>query len=156
MTTIRPFEASDATALLSLFRDTIRRVNSRDYTSEQIAAWASDEIDANAWADRFAGRFVVVAEHDGQPVGFGELELDGHIDRFYVSTDHQGVGVGRALITAIFQEADQQSLSRLTVEASITAKPFFEHYGFEVLERQLVMCRGVEMANYRMARELHV
>ena len=156
MCKLRPYLTGDASCLLALFRDTIRRVNSRDYTPEQIAAWASDEIDEDAWADRFVGRFVVVAELDGRPVGFGELKPNGHVDRFYVSADHQGVGVGRALIGAIFEEADRRSLSRLMVEASITARPFFEHYGFEVLGRQLVVCRGVEMPNYRMTRELHV
>ncbi len=35
---------------LALFRDTIRQVNSRDYSPEQIRAWASDDIDPVAWA----------------------------------------------------------------------------------------------------------
>lgn len=150
---LRAYRPDDAPRLLTLFRDTIQRVNCRDYNPEQIVAWASDEIDEDAWAARFEGRFVVVAEQDEVLVGFGELESNGHIDRFYVSADHQGCGVGRRLITALLHEATRLSLSRLTVEASITARPFFERYGFEVCERQLVICRGVEMPNFRMTRE---
>ncbi|WP_166820665.1 GNAT family N-acetyltransferase [Thalassoroseus pseudoceratinae] len=153
---LRPYQAGDASELLSLFRDTIQRINCRDYTPEQIEAWASDDIDDIAWADRFTGRFVIVAEQNERPIGFGELEPNGHIDRFYVSADHQGIGIGRGLITTIFEEATRQSLPRLTVEASITARPFFERHGFATLERQIVVCRGVEMVNYRMARELPV
>jgi hypothetical protein len=36
--TLRPYRPGDAPALLALFRDTIRRVNSRDYSPAQIAA----------------------------------------------------------------------------------------------------------------------
>ncbi|HEY8502973.1 MAG TPA: GNAT family N-acetyltransferase, partial [Gemmataceae bacterium] len=101
MVTVRAYRPEDAPALLDLFRDTIRRVNSRDYSPEQIRAWASDEIDPGQWAARFAGRFAAVAELGGEIAGFAELEPDGHIDRFYVSADHQRRGVGRALMAAL-------------------------------------------------------
>lgn len=154
MPTLRPYRPGDAPALLGLFRETIRRVNARDYGPEQINAWASDEIDPAAWGDRFRGRFVVVAEESGQPAGFAELEPDGRVDRFYVSADHQRVGVGAMMMEALTAEARRVGLSRLSVEASLTALPFFEAQGFTVLERQVVTCRGVEMVNVRMVRQL--
>ena len=49
MATLRPYRTADAAELLALFKDTIRRVNSRDYSPEQIAAWASEEIDLVEW-----------------------------------------------------------------------------------------------------------
>ncbi len=152
MTNLRPYRPADAPGLLALFKDTIRRVNARDYGPEQIRAWASDDIDPAAWAGKFGGRFVVVAEEAGRPAGFAELEADGHIDRVYVSADHQGQGIGRLLITAVVNEARRLGLSRLFVEASITARPFFEAQGFAVLAPQTVTCRGVEFVNYRMER----
>src|SRR5258708_3231452 len=103
--TLRPYRPDDASALLALFRDTIRRVNCRDYSPAQIAAWASDDIDTVTWFERFSGRFVPVAEEAGRPVGFAELEPTGHIDRVYVSADHQRRGIGRRLIAAIVAEA---------------------------------------------------
>lgn len=154
MVTLRPYRPDDAPALLALFKDTIRRVNSRDYSPSQIAAWASDDIDPAAWADRFTGRFVAVAEKAGRPVGFAELESDGHIDRLYVSADEQGHGIGRQLVAAVVAEARRMELARLTVEASITARPFFEAHGFRTLASQVVTLRGVEFVNYRMEREL--
>jgi putative acetyltransferase len=154
VTTLRPHRPDDAAALLALFRDTIRRVNSRDYSPEQIAAWASDDIDPAAWARRFTGRFVVVTEAAGRPVGFAELEPNGYIDRVYVSAGHQGMGVGRQLLAAVLAEARRVGLVRLFVEASITARPFFEGQGFRVLAPQVVACRGAELVNYRMERTL--
>jgi putative acetyltransferase len=152
--TLRPYQPGDAPALLALFRDTIRRVNSRDYSPAQIAAWASEDIDTVRWFGRFTGRFVPVAEEAGRPVGFAELEADGHIDRVYVSTDHQRRGIGRLLLTAVLTEARRVGLARLYTEASITARPFFEAQGFTVLAPQVVKCRGVEFVNYQMERVL--
>ena len=154
MITLRPYGQNDAPALLALCRDTIRRVNSRDYSPTQISAWASDDSDPIAWAGRFSGRFAIVAEEADRPVGFADLEPDGHIDRFYVSADHQGRGVGRQLLAAVLAEAHRVGLSRLFVEASITARPFFEAQGFGVLAPQVVTLRGVEFVNYRMERVL--
>ena len=154
MVTLRPYRSDDAPALLALFRDTIRRVNNRGYSPPQIAAWASDEIDAAVWAGRFTGRFVPVAEEAGRPVGFAELEPDGHIDRVYGSADHQRRGIGRQLLAAVLAEARRVGLARLFTEASITARPFFEAQGFVVLAPQVVTCRGAEFVNYRTERVL--
>jgi putative acetyltransferase len=95
-----------------------------------------------------------VAEEDGHPVGFAELEPNGHIDRVYVSADHQRRGIGRMLLAAIVLEAQRVGLTRLFTEASITARPFFEAQGFVMLAPQVVTCRGVEFVNFRMERLL--
>jgi GNAT superfamily N-acetyltransferase len=151
---LRPYRPEDAAELLALFRDTVRRVNCQDYSPEQIRAWTSDEIDAEAWAKRFEGRFVVVAEKAGRIVGFTELEENGHIDRLYVSADHQRQGIGRVLLGAVAAEAERCGISRLWSEVSITAKPLFEAAGFRVVAPQTVRVRGVDFLNYRMERLL--
>lgn len=58
----RHCKPSDAPALLNPFRDAIRRVNSRGYNPQQIAAWASDDIDSQLWAARINQRFAIVAK----------------------------------------------------------------------------------------------
>ena len=58
MITLRPYRPNDAPALLALFRDTIRRVNSRDYSRAQIAAWASDDIDTAGQLHLNAGGII--------------------------------------------------------------------------------------------------
>lgn len=152
--TIRPYRREDAPTLLTLFRDTIRRVNCRDYTAEQVAAWSSDEIDPINWANRFEGRYVVVGEVGGRIVGFAELEQNGHIDRVYVATDDVGMGIGKVLVGELIAEASRSGLAQLFVEASITARPFFDAMGFTVVARQQVNCRGVELTNFRMEQVL--
>ena len=155
MITIRPFHADDAPQLLQLFRQTVREVNAADYSPAQIAAWASDKIDLAPWTARFNGRFTVVAEAEGETIGFAELQPNGHIDRFYVSAAHQGRGVGHALLAALFDHARQQGAACLTADVSITARPFFERQGFAVVAPQTVTLGGVEFLNYRMALSLN-
>lgn len=151
---IRPFTPADAAAVVSLFRDTVRRVNLGDYTPEQVRAWAPDEIPAGAWAASLGGRFAVVAESAGILVGFADLAPDGHLDRLYVHADRQREGIGRALLIAVVAEAERCGGAALHVEASITAVPFFRAHGFVLVTRQTVVRRGVAFVNYRMVRAL--
>lgn len=154
MIQIRSFCLEDTPVIVALFRDTVRRINRQDYSREQVLAWAPDEIDLLGWSDRLASRFSVVADKNGQIVGFGDLEGDGHLDHLYVHADHQGCGVGRALLLVLEAEARQQGHPRVFTEASITARPFFERQGYRVLQEQEVVFRGVSFVNYRMEKPL--
>lgn len=150
----RRFHCEDAQAIVTLFRDTIRRINRNDYSDEQVRAWAPDEIDAASWADKLARRFALVIETGGVIIGFGDIEDDGHLDHLYVHADHQGRGVGRMLVAGLEAEARRRGLGRLFTEASITARPFFERHGYRVLAQQVVVCRSVKFVNFRMDKHL--
>ncbi len=154
MLRLRPYRSEDSAAILALFQDTIRRVNAADYGPEEIAAWSSVELEAEAWTARFAAQFVQVAEMDGQVAGFSSLASDGHVDRFYVSARTQRRGVGQALMESLLVEARRTGMARLYTESSVTARPFFERHGFVVLEEQAVHVRGAWLRNYRMERIL--
>lgn len=150
MITVRLFHVADAEAIAQLFHDTVRQINRRDYTEAQVRAWAPDDLHFRNWAEICANRFTVVAEDAGVIAGFAELEADGHIDCFYCHQHYQGQGVGRMLYQAIADHAVAAGLNRLFTEASITAKPFFEHLGFTVVAAQTVRRRGETFRNYRM------
>ena len=152
---VRRMHPEEGPALLALFKDTVRRVNARDYDPEQIAAWAYERIDVAAWCARFDGRAVFVAEDgDRDRAGFADLRPDGHLNRFFVSADHQGLGTGRALMAAVLDEARALGLERLCSEVSLTARGFFERQGFVVVAPQTVSIRGVDFRNFRMERRL--
>lgn len=153
--TLRRFRPDDLPTLIALFRDTVRRINSRDYSPEQVAAWAPDEVDPDRWAT-LADRFTIVAELEGEVAGFADLEPTGHVDRFFVHADHQGRGVGRAILASLVAEAVRVGLPRLFAEVSLTARPFFERMGFVVVADREVVLRGVTFANHRMERRLGI
>ena len=150
----RRFRAQDAAAIAALFRDTIRRINRKDYSAEQVRAWAPDEIDVASWAEKLANRCSVVVETDGVIIGFGDMEDDGHLDHLFVHADYHGCGVGRLQQTALEADARRREVGRVFTEASITARPFFEHCGYALIAEQVVVCRGVEFVNFRMDKDL--
>ena len=86
--------------------------------------------------------------------GFGELEPNGHIDCFYCHKNYQRCGVGRQIYQAIETTAVELSVNRLFTEASITAKPFFQHMGFSVVKEQQVTRQGETFINYAMEKLL--
>ena len=76
---IRSYEAGDAPALARLFYETVHAVNRADYSPEQLRAWAPEVPNPEAWHARMSGRCTLVAEEDGEALGFAELERAGHL-----------------------------------------------------------------------------
>lgn len=151
---IRRFQSTDANQVAQLFHDTIRSVNLRDYTEQQVKAWAPDDIHFRDWEERCSKKYTLVAEIEGIIAGFAELDEDGHIDCFYSHKDFQGQGVGRLLYNGIENEAKNRGLTRLFVEASVTAKPFFMKMGFTIIKEQIVEVRGTEFTNFLIEKYL--
>lgn len=154
MIEIRLFKAQDAEPIARLFHETVREVNVRDYSSNQVRVWAPDNIHFRNWVEACSNRFTYVADDQGVIVGFGELEPNGHIDCFYCHKNYQRCGVGRQIYRAIEAKAVELSVSRLFTEASITAKPFFQRMGFSVVKEQEVTHRGETFINYAMEKLL--
>jgi putative acetyltransferase len=151
---VRNYAPGDIDALIDLFRSSVRIVAGRDYTQDQVTAWAPDEIDRIAWAARCANWQTFVAELQNSLVGFASVEPDGHLDMMYVHPEHQGKGIASALLEHVEQFAHRHGLARLYTEASITARPYFEHRGFRLIASQVVSARGQDFINYRMEKQL--
>jgi putative acetyltransferase len=90
----------------------------------------------------------------GEPVGFSDLEEDGHLDMMFVHPAFQGQGIASALLNTVESAARKQSLTMIYTEASLSARPFFERRGFAVITPQTVKCRGQKLANFRMRKSL--
>jgi len=73
---------------------------------------------------------------------------------FYCRKDMIRSGVGPALYEAVESKAIGLRLQRIFTEASITARPFFEHCGFAVCQQLRVTRGGVELSNFRMEKRL--
>ncbi len=149
---VRDYAADDAAPICRLFFETVRSVNLGDYSPEQVRVWAPAPPDPAAWHERMSGRHTLVAEENGEVVGFAELEGDGHLDMLYVGRDAVGRGVGKRLYLAAEERALGLGLREIFTEASITARPFFERRGFRVVRRNDLVVRGVGMTNYAMEK----
>jgi putative acetyltransferase len=151
---IRLFEKPDAPQVAQLFHETVREINSRDYSTAQVMAWAPSDLYFRDWAAIGAHPFTYVADDAGVIAGFGELEKNGHIGCFYCHKHYQRCGVGRQIYQAIEAKAVEVGMTDLFTEASITAKPFFQRMGFSIIQEQEVICRGAVFINYAMQKSL--
>ena len=147
---LRKYTETDCAELARLFYDTVHAVNARDYSREQLDAWATNRVNLEAWNESFQAHHTVVAEMDGKIVGFGDMDETGYLDRLYVHKDHQRQGVAAAICDALEQNA---KASEFTTHASITARPFFEKRRYVVVKEQQVERRGVWLTNYVMKKE---
>lgn len=150
---IRQFKPSDAPALAALFHASVREAGIRDYSAKQVEAWSPWEPDADRYLRLAESRtFLVAVDDDNRPIGYGDLEPNGHIDHLYCHPDLVGTGVGSAIYAAIEATARRAGIALLFVEASEAARRLFERHGFAVDARHDFTINGVAIHNYRMSK----
>ncbi|AUV85967.1 GNAT family N-acetyltransferase [Vibrio campbellii] len=154
MITIRDFQEEDAPTLWALFFNTVRNVNRRDYTEQQVKAWAQEGFDSQLWLKKMISIQPFVAELNSVIVGYSDVQPSGLVDHFFCHHEYQGQGVGRSLMTHVLKQAEAKGLNRIYSEVSITARPFYEHMGFTVVNEQQIEVRGATLTNYVMERHL--
>jgi len=143
---IRKYQSSDCGKLAELFYNTVHRVNAKDYTKEQLDAWATGQVDLEEWDRSLREHYSVVAVADGTIVGFGDISGTGCLDRLFVHADHQREGVA----SVICDRLEGAVQGKIVTHASITARPFFEKRGYKVVKKQQVERRGVLLTNFIM------
>ncbi|MCM1070383.1 MAG: GNAT family N-acetyltransferase [[Clostridium] fimetarium] len=148
---IREYRDADLMEIVALFHQTVHRINIRDYTLQQVNAWAPDNIDIDAWRESLAAHNTFVAIDGDTIIGFGDIDDSGYLDRLYVHHAYQGRGVATALCDRLETSVRAE---RITVHASVTALPFFLRRGYRVVKERLVERRGVTLKNYAMERLL--
>ena len=126
----------------------------KDYTHEQVIAWAPEFVDTAQWADYMRVISPFVVEHDGKPVGYADLQPSGYIDHFYVSAPFAGQGVGSKLDASTTRGCSREGIHVLKSHVSRTAQPFFQHWGFAVIEARQPVVRGVVVPNALMRKDL--
>lgn len=151
---IRSYRAADCPLLAQLFYDTVHTVNARDYSPAQLAAWATGSVDLAAWNRSFLQHHTLVAIDADQIVGFGDMDQNGFLDRLYVHHAFQRRGVARAILQQLEEQAKARGVTRFTTHASITARPFFERFGYVVLQRNEVVRAGISLTNYTMEKRI--
>lgn len=149
---LRLYRPSDLEELIQLFYGTVHTVNLGDYSQREVDAWvpSPESVDREAWGQSLAAHYTLVAERDGVLVGFGDMDDTGYLDRLYVHKDFQGRGAATAITHALEGYARGLRVSRVTVHASRTARPFFEARGYRVEYAQQVERYGVLLENFGM------
>lgn len=146
---IRAYRPSDISEIAELFYNTVHTINARDYSKEQLDAWATGQVDLDMWNQSFQEHTSVVAVEDGRIAGFGDIDQTGYLDRLYVHAEYQGRGIA----TGICDCLEQAVQGNIITHASITARPFFESRGYKVVKEQQVERQGIFLTNFIMIKE---
>lgn len=153
---LRRYAPGDAPALCVVLSRSVLGLGPRDYTPEQVGAWAARAPSPDAMAARLGdGRVVIVAlGEEDQRVGFCDLEPDGHIDLLYCVPEVAGTRVAAALLERIEMEARAQGIARLYTEASEAARRLLLRHGFTELARRDFTLDSVPIHNFAMEKRL--
>lgn len=151
--TIREYNRHDCEAMAALFYQTVHNVNQRDYTKEQLDAWADGKPDLAVWHQSFLAHKTLIAEETGTLLGFADLD-GAYLDRLYVHKDHQRQGIATELLQALEETAVADGQTLLQTHASITALPFFKAKGFQKRKEQTVTRKGILLTNYVLEKRL--
>jgi GNAT superfamily N-acetyltransferase len=85
------------------------------------------------------GRGWVAVDAGDQPVGYvlvDEVDGNAHVEQLSVRPDHQGLGVGRALLDRVRAWAIENGRSAISLTSFAEVpwnRPLYEHLGFRVL-----------------------
>lgn len=78
--TLREVSSSDLEYLVAFFRETVHTVNAKDYTQDQVMAWAPTHVHHShpRWQSLLTN-ITVVAEISGVIVGFADVTHEGYL-----------------------------------------------------------------------------
>ncbi len=151
---VRPFLPADAPLLREIFRDSIEELTSDDYSEAQQEAWASTADDVADFAAKLSGQLTLVATLEGSPVGFASLVGKDKIDMLYVHPAATGQGVGAMLVDALERLAGARGVTKLAVDASDSARGFFEKRGYVAQQRNSISIGDEWLANTTLYKQL--
>jgi putative acetyltransferase len=153
---LRPMLPDDLPVLVEIFRASIQDLTGEDYSEAQQQAWAGAADDEAAFGKKLANGLTLVATLQGSPAGFASLAGGGKIDMLYVHPAATGQGVGAMLIDALEKLAGSRGAEKLIVDASDTARGFFEKRGYIAQQRNSVIAGDEWLANTTLHKALAV
>ena len=151
---LRPFLAADTPLLAEIFRASIMELASDDYSEAQQEAWASAADDEAAFGKKLASQLTLIATLAGSVVGFAALASGNRIDMLYVHPAAAGQGVGNLLVDALEKLAGSRGAAMLAVDASDSARGFFEKRGYVAQQRNSVLVGDEWLANTTLHKQL--
>jgi putative acetyltransferase len=151
---LRPMLPADVPLLAEIFRAAIEELTAEDYSEAQQEAWAEAVDDLDKFGAQLGAELTLVATFGGAAVGFASLADNTRIDMLYVHPAAAGQGAGAMLCDALEKLAAARGSKELLVEASDTARGFFERRGFTAQSRNTVLRAGEWLANTTMTKPL--
>jgi len=152
---IRQARPEDAAGIQTVHAQSVGGMGSEEYPDDVLTEWGTPRA-AEDYAESIAVNPFLVADIDGDVVGFAELDLARCVVRsVYVAPTHARQGIPSRLMRGLDDAARGAGLTEVFLDSSLNAVPFYEAVGFEVIERRKYrLSSGREMDSIRMRKEL--
>ena len=148
---IRSMMPADAGAVHSIHSACLERTLLGRYTSEQITAWMTGRTPQGYLRASEAGERFFIAEVDRTAVGFASWQ-DDQLLAVFVHPDFQGRGIGSALVSACFEDAERTGATISSVSSVLGAEAFYGRHGFLIVGSGSTSKHGVIIQDTQMHR----
>ncbi len=128
---IRKARIIDAITISRLIQNTLEKINSADYSPDEIRAWKNSDTSTrvkNRIQDK--NRYMCVAIKGNKIVGVGSLKGN-EISAIYIKADRIGKGVGSFILSHIEKTALRKGIKELKMDSSLTAVNFYKKHGYK-------------------------
>lgn len=140
--------------IILLMTDTIKTINSNDYSSDEIEAWISN-IDQRKLKTSLRNNTTLVATINSKLVGFVDMDESGLLDHLFVHKDYQNQKIDRTLVSSIEKELHKKyNLTKFSTYASITALDFFLKLDYKVIKENTVLLGSSSLNNYLLEKTI--
>jgi putative acetyltransferase len=150
---VRRAALEDAAALCALHKASVRGLCAGAYSAQQIEAWVGHRVpEGFRWAMTDGGETMFVAERGGCLAGFASTKGD-TLMGLYVDPD-RGRGAGRLLLRTVEDHARCHGVAVLSLQATLTAVPFYRRLGYSADRPTVVLRGGVKLPVVEMSKML--
>lgn len=150
---------SDAEDIINVHVKSIRDVCAKDYTVEQIEAWAGRKFKPEMWIQAMDRDYIWVIEYDSKVTGFGHLaimdEETCEVMGLYFVPSAIGQGLGKKIFQEFLSVAKKNQSKKMRLHSTLTARSFYESLGFrQSASDTTIEMRGVAISCYPMELSL--
>jgi len=152
---IRRATPDDASALVSLHRESIMELCAAAYSEEELVAWTTG-VDSTIYEAPMEAGNVVVAVENETIAALGVFDpSESLINALYVAPDAVRRGIGRGLMTAIEARLVGAGVDEARLNATLNAVPFYAALGYSALGLTTNrLPSGVELSCMAMTKRL--
>lgn len=150
--TIRKAVIEDVFEVKDLFQNTVLSVNRADYTQAEVEDWAFCGNNMDKWINAYY--FIVALNQESRIIGFASISSEGYLYSMFVHKDFQRQGVASILLYDIECYGRRCKFAEIQADVSLTARPFFEKRGYQVVEEQFRRTYQLELINFKMQMDL--
>ena len=144
---IRQAKIEDSKSIALLCRNTIKYVNSKDYTKSQIDAWLTKNTTKHM-RDSFlrVNRSKFVMLEDYKIIGVVSAKLDKkEISGLYINRKYIGRKIGKQLLQKMEDDMLSKKISIIKLHSTITAFNFYKSQGYIKIRDESHIINGVSI-----------